>query len=536
MADQESTRKDVILARLAAGRTFMGPHRAKAMNCARRYLDPSARALSPGADTAQDGATQPVGEANYIAINIRQKVSSIAIGVPDFTIKTSKTPEHALVVRDFLRESWRKGRWGRLFRRVATQRCIAGMAWVAYRWDRQKGFEMEFVNPDDLIFDPHVTEETWDNPRWAAREINIPVEVAHARWGETVFALADTNSGFEYSSRFIAEERERKGYRVTVYWDEFTEAVFYGSTLLESGKNHYGRVPIRTFQGDPNPNGEFALGDFDTSLGVFELQRRMMLILNELALHGGGVPWMREDMINEKQRQAVMDGTLRGYVLVNGVQGSEAIGYTANQPLNPAVLEAMRMMGHALDADQGVGDYDRGVLTENPRFASQVVTMANRSGSRGNLVRADFELFVESLMRDDIELTAKFGLDPEQGEVTDEAQILWQACSDVYDLRVVEESLGFKDPAAVQQQNLQLLREAIQALEPMAATTGVIPNLRTLFDDVLRSFDRKNDLEKYYLEAPAPPQPPEGEALPVGEGPPPQAGGAGADPSAGLMM
>jgi hypothetical protein len=518
--ERQITKTEQIQARLQASTKFMEPFLLRARRNANRYLDGSATSHPSGAENAGgEGRDLPVGEVNYLAMNIRQKVAGMSIAAPDFYVTCGQDYTSELV-RFALRDSWQKNNWVRLFQRVLTARFVQGMGFVAYLWDRQKGFQLEYLKADEVFFDPHTTDATWDNPRYGGYHIHLPYETAFARYGKEKFQQPQgASSDVEPVTVAEAHEQEKKNLKITLYWDELTEAHFYGNVLLEATPNFYKRVPIRTLRGDVNPNlhDEFPLSDYDTSLGNFEMLRRAQNIINNVASNGGGMLWINTTYVDEKQRNRIINGTHNGPLLVNGVpDGGKVMGYTENQQLSPALIEAIRMLSAGLDADQGVTEYDRGVIQSDPKFATQAALLQRSAGARGNLSRTQFEKFIGEIAKTFIELNVLFGLDPDGGPPTDEAVALWEAFKDVQDVRVIEESLAFKDPAMIQQQNMQLYDLAVQAA-PVMAQQGFVPNFKLLFDDILRSFDRKN-VEQYYIPlAPVGPVDPTGEA--------PQAGG-----------
>lgn len=511
-----------ITDRIEAGRQYMASYVAKAQRNANRYLDSSARSLNL-ANSLGDESEQrdlPIGEVNYMAMNIRQKVAAISINAPDFQIAHMNEEEkYNLLTRPYAKEVWRKKRWGRLFRRVLTQMFVEGQGFLRYYWDRMTGFELDWVKAENLIIDPHTTDLTWNNLRWGAIDVLVPKEIAEKRYGKAKLEQAEGGDPPFSSQAFsgVSSKKKEDSYKITLYWDGTTEAEIYGKKELSRVDNLYGEVPLKTLLGQINPGGDFGLSDYDTALGTFEMLRRSQNIINNHAANGGGIPWMRSEYIDEKQRQKVINGTHQGYVLLNSVPGEQVLGYTANQPLNPAVLDAMKMLMQGLDADMGVNEYDRGVIQSNPKFATQATLLANRAGARGNLARIEFEQFVEEIIETLFKLSGTWGLNTEPGEQPDdETIVLFEACRDVIDVRVIEESMSFKDPALMQTQSVQVLREASAIAPMLQQTAGVLPNFKMLFDNVLRAYDIR-DVDSYYVQAPMMAMPQEGQEKQEGE-------------------
>lgn len=533
MASKDDRLKQ-ITGRIEAGTRFMKPHADKEQRFATRYIDSSAKSLSQDPETQ---GTLPVGEVNYMAMNIRQKVSSMAVGAPDFLVRTGD-PMNSELIRKDIKDNWRRKKWGAIFRRVLTSRFVGGAGFVTYLWDRKEGFKIEYVHSKDLFMDPNTTYETWSNVRHGGRYIYLPREVAEARYGK-VFdpPNEDPDRALEDSGWETRAMREKNAVKIALYFDEIEQVEMYGDKVLKAKRNWYDRVPIRALIGDPNPHpdSEFPLSDYDTSLGTFEMYRRMLNVMNNTAANGGGLFWLRSEFIDEAIRQKVVEGTHQGPILVTGLPGNEAVGYTAAQTLSDSVLKSIEMMQRGLSSDQGVNDYDRGVLgNDKPEFATEAALLARRSGSRGTLARIDFEQFIEDLIMEMIRLTQQFGLDPANGEPTDEAVALWEAYKDVLEIRIVEESLGFKDPSLVQQQNMQLMESSLGLVEIMAAQ-GKVPNFIRLYEDTLRSFDRKNTDEYLIpIQLPVPGQEPGASPGANGQAGPPLPGEAeqGATPAA----
>lgn len=486
------TPTEYIPQRIKAGVEFMAPFCRKATRNANRYLDPSSRRIS-ALSGFEDGKPEslPVGEINDLAMNIRQKVAACTIANPDWVVECSE-PEAAPLVKEFIRKWWKSRKWGRVFRRALSSRFITGLGMVAYMWDAEEGFVVEYVRPDDFVIDPHVTDEGWDNPRWAARKVKVPCDEAYEKWGREIFGTEDHATGIN---------EEKKSVDIWIYYDREYEVEIYNDKVLGQVRpNLYGRIPMRVVSGDPNPDGEFPLGDYDTGLGVFEMLRKQRNVLNGIAQHGGSKWWIRSDFIDPKTKESVMDGTHQGPIPVSGIPGEQAMGYVQPEPINEATLRTIQMMEDGLRADQGVLDLDMGVVQEGAdETATQTAIRSSRSSARSNLLRSECETFVEDVVNDMVRITVLFGLDPRQDPQEDDI-VIWEALSTVLEVRIVEESMMFRDPAMRQQQSMQLFNLATQNFELMNML-GVAPNLKRLWDDVLRSFDRR-DVDLYYLSTP----------------------------------
>ncbi len=478
-----------LLERVASGEQWMRSYAARAERAFRRYKDPSGVSSPPRFPEggAQD---QPLGDINYAAINVRQKIAALALTAPEFLVTAADAAASDLV-RTHLRDTWHRDNRIRLLRRVLLCRTIVGMGFLAYLWDREHGFLAEYVHVRDVIYDPHTYDETWDTPRWAGRKVRVPQAEAIERWGSVIG---------EHLRERDADDKAT-AVEITLYWDSEIEAEILGSKILRTAPNAYGRVPILVLQGDPHPVSEFADGDYDQCVGAIDLYHRLQNILNNAALHGGGTGWLRSDFVDESVRQAVLEGTHRGWVPINGVPGEQAIGYTPAMPIAPAVLEAMRFVGAGLDADQGVPQYARGVTLRDPKFATQVAMETSASGARATLGRAEFERFAERVARAEIECHAKFGLGGASWP-TDEEIALFEAMSSVTDIRVSEESASYRDPAMEQQASLQML-QTVAGLMPLflqlgqAGVVDRIPNITAYLTDVLHAY-RRRETDAYW--------------------------------------
>lgn len=538
MADAEVrlTKDQIIIDRVKQGWKHMRPHASKADSAARRYRDPSASGLAGAGTSAQapdptGGARDlPKGEVNYLAINVRQKLSAICFNNPDFAV-TCTLADNEKIVREYLRDKWRKGRWARIIEQVYLDRTLSGMGFLAYLWDPTDGFVLEYCAPREMIFDPHTMDTTWNRPRWAGRRIRMPLEDAKARYGAAIEAgLSDTTPGVIVDSpEAIAQVVE-----VDLYWDAQTEAEVFGDRVLRIRPNLYQQVPILVIQGDINPQGPFALGDYDEAHGAFEMFRDLMRILNRTARHGGGYAWCRKDMIDDSVVDEVVDGTYDGVIPLNGATGEEAFGYTEVMPVSDATLRAIDLVSAGVDADQAVNQYQRGATTRDAKFATQAALEISTSGARAARAQEEFEAFCEEIARRCVEVSRLFGLDDRAGDPTEDETLLWEALCDVDDLRVIRESAAWKDPGVDQQAAMTLLKVVVETYEMFmqayqAGLVTKVPNLEAYLNDVLRAF-RRREQSDYWVQPAMPmmPQPGVGPGAPMDQG---ADAGSNADPA-----
>ncbi|HEV2471655.1 MAG TPA: hypothetical protein VGS41_03255, partial [Chthonomonadales bacterium] len=382
------------------------------------------------------------------------------------------------IARQFLLVLWERRHWARLARAAYLKRCISGLGAIAYLWDDRTGPVLEHVRTPDLAIDPHVTD--WTRLRWAARRIRLPREEARERYGELA-----AESGLPERSDFV--EGGKSAVDLWIYWDADTEAVLSGNQVVSREKNLYRRVPLRFIQGDINPESEFPLGDYTLATGAQQLLTDLQDLINSQARHGGGIGWYRPEAFEKADQEALQSGHPQGFVGVTGMPGVEAVGYVPAEPINQAVLECLRMGQQGLDAITGVSEFQRGVVQQRVRFATEAALLANQSGARGTQARIEYEKFVEELARDVLWMSATFARPHDQDE-----RILWSALSSVKDVSVLEQSTAFKDPAFEMQSSIQLL----QVMAPYIQ--GGVVNPRPLIQDVFRAFG-KRDVDKYLV-------------------------------------
>jgi hypothetical protein len=513
MAATQKEKADRLIARIGAGVRFMAPYVKRHSNHARRYVDSVTATLRADGEERM----QATGIANYIAVNLRHKVAAIAFSTPDFIVSTDD-PGAAEVVREFLKASWRKGRWARTARRVLLDRCMSGLGCAAVVWSTLEGVAVEYVRPEDVSVDPNTTDALWQRPRWAARLVAMPMYQARQRYGRNYQRSGRIGMLGEYDGNLIvaadrdsdaeaeAGDEDLRPTYVWVYWDAEEEIEIDASGILNRGPNLYKRVPLHFLPGDVTPVGEFPDGDYDTAWGLQDQAQRLANALNAAAREGVGRQWLNRAMLDEADIEKLLSGSHQGPVMVTGM-GQDAGGYWTPQPLSPAILDAMQRALNALDAAQGVTEYDRGVVESSPEFATQAVMMQRRSGARSVLLQKEFEAYVDTIANEVVRLTQEFGLDPAQaGPIDDRSVTLWKMLASTHEVRVVEESSSYRDPVQDAQTAMQMLTSVVQMFPAFvsAAQAGLVtqvPNLQKFLEDALRAL-RKRDLREYWVEMP----------------------------------
>lgn len=484
------TKRETILGRIEAGRTYLLGLAGKAERYATRYREMGGRLLYVGEDDG-GAASQPLGQINYPAINVRQKVASTAYSAPDFAVKCVDR-DAAEAVRRALVTTWRQHSVLRTVRQALMSRILSGIGFVAYLWEADRGFVVEHVKAADLFVDPHIQDSTWNSMRWGGRRISLPTWVAEQR-----YPGIGARTGAE--SRPSSDRRD--SICVDVYWDADTEAEVCGQDVLAVRENPYGRVPIVAMLGDINPessrNSEFPLGDYDQVIGASEMLRRLQDIMNTAGQHGGGYAWVDGAALDPASREAILRGDHTKVVVLNGLTGDKAMGYTPVMPVNPALLSGMQYIGAGIDADMGVTQYQRGVVSNSPKFATEAMLTQSSSGVRGQVARVEYEEFCSTLAQVQVLLTVAYG-DP--GIIGPD---VWQAFASVEEVRVVEDSASWRDPAMEEQAAMQLFQSVIQAMPTyiQLAQQGLIreiPNAVRFLNDVLLA-RRGRERESYWL-------------------------------------
>lgn len=538
------TSDEKVLERLAAGKNHVKRGLADRDGIAcKRFLDGSENADSllygdANTDSGVLPESQEVGSVNYLAINILVKAASIAFGDPDFHVDcgeedplASAPPypptlggqmgmgaggvdpatgmpiaaptmpldlskaDFAEIVRIYLKTLWKARGWARTSRKALIKRSISGMGIIAALWHPDLGPVLEHVRAQDLAINPNVRD--WDRPGWAARRLWMDREEAARRYPkfEHLFDLPPGDiPNLDEPSGLTKHSVE-----IWTYWDETTETVIYGSDVLVKGPNLYKRVPLYFLEGDIAPESEFSIGDYDIAIGQQMMLARLIAMIMEQAENSGAIGWYNPALMHDQTKQSFEDQRSNGFIALNG-DATDCMGYIQGMPLSPALLEAFRLMQQGLDSTTGVSEYQRGVLNQQVKFATEAALLANQSGARGTQARVEFEQFLDKLSRAVLDMTTQFA--PSLMLESDEKDmLLLEAISLVEDVCVQESSTTYKDPANEQQSNLMLL----QVLMPFI-DAGLI-NPLPLIMDVLRAFG-KRDTSKYINSQARGPLPP----------------------------
>lgn len=520
--------EDTITGRIRSGKRFIERTLGERDKIAcKRFLDGSESGAFLLYDQDGDGVlpeAQEVGAVNYLAINIQTKTAAVAIGDPDFHVDTgSDDPllmqmqdgqeqpnlsrqDMSEVVRRFLRTLWEMRGWSRVFRKVLLKRAISGMGIMAYLWHDEDGPLFEHVRSRDFACDPCVTD--FQNMDWAARRIRMRREDARVRYPKIV-DLADISSAASDIVDLDGPSPMSKNVvELWIYWDKNTEATTYGDTVLEQGPNLYGRVPLLILEGDIAPESELSLGDYDTGAAIQDQLARYQSMMHDQAENGGAMGWVNLSMLDsDAQKTQFQDGRPNGFIQVNG-DGGEAIGYIPGKPSDPMLMHQFEAMKQALDGLQAVSQYQRGVIDNEVKFATEAAMLNNQAGARGNQARIEFEQFVNMAAKCLLQMVVAFAPSMMQDGNQNDA-ILLESIQAVQDIKVIESSTAYKDPNQEMQKVLQLL----QAMTPFIEAGMVNP--LPLLADVFRAFGYR-DIQKYLNLQPqmAPGQAPGGQTPP----------------------
>lgn len=513
MRRADLTDADMISGRVQAGQEFLEDFATKDRTNCWAYLDPNR--FMPSVSEDETGANKMAseeGEYNQIATNILVKVSSIAYQDPDFWVNCQQA-QHSEIVKTYLRLLWRERQFARVLQLVLLKRYVSGLGICAYLWDKTDHMVFENVHIWDFAVDPHVQD--WNKLRWCARRIYMPTLDAQARFGMDVIGTGPMSEEIApVASDWNSTPQPRDSVELWVYHDEKTEAILYGGDVLERKENLYGRLPYVFLLGGLNPRSPLPLGDFDDCTGMHVMLTELMKLLFSQARNGGGVGWFNTGAIDKTTSDALMNGRPQGFIPIDGVPGNEAIGYTMCEPLSAALMPAIDMAMKGLDTIQGVSEYQRGVINQQVKFATEAALLSQQSGARGQANQHEWEIFVSQCAQICVELTIKFG---GHAETVEEGMFL-DALKAAKEIVVLERSTAYQDP------NFEINKwtQIIQVLGPMAQVCGL--NLKIVAEEFLKRMGVKN-VDKYFT-----PATPAGMPMPGGAGAPPMMPGENSMP------
>jgi len=500
---------------------WMKRFRDQDIAASRRYRDVNALAgaATDDWDFDEDGfepeggnvpAYVPVGQPNWLSINIVTKLAAIAMGDPDLHVKAQEDDQQpngvkgaSLIVAKAWKQSWINGNWKRETNAGLLKRYIGGLGAIAYRWDAEYGPCFEHVPSWRLLIDPHVTN--WQRLEMGGYKVKMPLRKALERYdpnGENEFFggidILKEDSGINLDKEVVS---------INIYFDKRDEVHTYKSKVVHRSKNLYEKVPLLIIEGDIDPTDNvFPLGDSVLAAGLQQALTDLTSIALNTAKHGGPITTYDPQMFDDGAKNALADGSQQAMIPIkqNNPQAPAIMRYAGEQ-LAPAFMDARREMQYALDGVTAVTPGDRGEQIPNVT-ATQSVMVENKQGARPTQARADYEAWMNRLATAYVELMQKFGGPTEDDEGTTEQKVLWQAFKAVYEVKVVEGSTTYKNPGQDQQQTMQLFVTMSDRFEQFVANAAAglsdkVPNMVQYADDMLRSFSRQN-IDQYWVSAP----------------------------------
>lgn len=480
----------IIKARLQEGQAYQVRQRfvEKDKDYIQRFKDPSLAYGGPGDGSEEgDGGSladdKPEGNIPYVTTNIRTKGAAICYVEPDLYVECSDAtlaniPKVALV------SLWKNRNWTRTTERAWFNRAVTGMGVCCVYWNdpapgKYGGPRVEFVRLPDFIVDPHVTD--WTDLRWAMRRVKMPRDEARERWPDV------EEFGSNDSTDPRTDVKKSSAVDIWVYWDKFTEAYLFGAKVLEKDENLYERVPLVILEGDLDLSSQWSTGDLDATVGVQQMATKVDDIMNASAKYGGSILMWNPDLItDDRSVAAIENGVMNGLLKVEGGDFENAVKYMATEPLSPTIPMVQGNMQNAIDAAQGVNDLARGVITSDPKFATQVGAMEGQSGARGSKAQDEYEQFCTRITQLVIQWLVKFG----KPQLPEEFMLM-QALESITTVYTIKGSTSYKNPTAQQQSSERLL----QLFVPIAPLLGM--NLRPLAEKVLRAHGEQ-DMSQFF--------------------------------------
>jgi len=219
-------------------------------------------------------------------------------------------------------------------RDAILQRLVVGVGAVCVVGDKQHGWRLQSISPNDLWWD--CTTGDVMQPKWIAREYR-------------------DSDGTRYREVWYADVYHR--YKV-------------GSTDVETHTNPYAVIPIVLFPAQYIPDTVYPIGDVELACPQqFILDEIRRTYLN-MARRGAGFFSVKRSSIDESELSRLQNPD-EVYVLVNE---QDAIMPIPTPAPNPEWQALETLAKQDMDALMGVSEYVRGVLpTGRAKFATEVV-------------------------------------------------------------------------------------------------------------------------------------------------------------------
>ena len=479
------TDSDIILNRVDGSLQYGYVHTEAARRHMNMYLGLPEDSVGPG---PHPRAREVVaGEVNWPAINLRTKIAGAVSTGPSWNL-AGLPDEVKSIVQSRLSDYCREEEWVYAMHKALLYQGIGAIGYIAYSWSNGR-FRIDPVGWGRIVLDPDMDDMDWLHPAFMGRIVSMSRAAAAARYGDvinerisgdsrndpsgivTVGDVAGVNSVPMTGERPELQRGVTDRVNIVMYYDEDTEAeiLWSGDTgadldggprkghgrILAIRKNPYGKIPIIVLRMDPDPEFAVSNGDFDYISGAWKMQRTLMDMVAAQAKNGGGVAWIDGAAISPEDAAAYMNGTLMKPILLTGIPGEKAVGFTANMAVNENVLQSMAMMSQGVDSAMSVTQYDRGVPTGTHKSATEAQLLASRSTARGKLYVAMVENAFRKIGAAWVDCNRKWSKD---GDLT-------MALRQVTGVSVAPGSTVFNSPEMERAEASQLL----QSLLPMQA-------------------------------------------------------------------
>ncbi len=484
----ELTNNDTIRSRVKTSWTEYERQQERYRSACRRFRDASAEYYDDYTENNNDdlseyGEDQAIGGVNHTRTNEQTKLDSLAIADPDFHID-SVVPDLVEAQRTLVLAAWNRCRLTWWTRKALLNRNMIGLGILAYLYDKDRGPVFEHVRLTDFAPDPHFTDIT--NLRYATRRIRLPRDIASKLFPQydRLFMPPDNETQSGYDS--LGGNRKSNAIEFKVYWDKDTEATMYGSTIVQKGKNHYGKVPLIFLEGDPSPDRDHSTGDYDNVTGLQEGHSMFMEALLSQGMHGGPINLFNRAAFDKKAAQGLEQGRQQGFININGGDFERAIYRVPSEPVNPLMVQGLELLTQAIDEATSVNSPMRGTPLDS-RTATESVQVSNQAGARFAQARIAYELFLAKVAETLIDLIIRF-----ERPDNKEHLVMLQIFSAIKQIRVVETSTAYKDPAAEKQEAATLT----QLLMPFVQIGKVDPDM--LIMKIVRAWGER-DPQKWII-------------------------------------
>lgn len=525
MAEHDLTDKE-ILNRIEIADTWLKKFRDSDNMVSNWYLDANTQTVStqddwslqddffdPEADIPQE---VPIGQPNYLAINNETRIAAIAMGMPALHVRANESPERGgipkagEIVAKAWEQSWQNGNWKREAQASLQKLGICGLGMAWYRWDSVYGPCFEHVPSVRLLLDPHATN------LYRLEYGGVKVRMSLRR----ALRLYDPDGKKEFFKIDTVDLSAREGddtkhldtsvVTISIYFDREREAVAYRDKIVYRDVNRYKRIPLLPIEGFIDPRGRLLpLGDNIFASGLSQQVVDLAAIASSTAKHGGPITFGDTNFFDRKTQDALSEGNQQSVIFtINPINPTTPPLYRIpGEQLSPAWPEARREAQQALDGIMGVTPAARGEQIQNVT-ATQSVMVEQRAGARPMQAKADVETWLTRWAEAYVWMMREFGGPTLEEPGTQETREIWEAMKATYEVRVVEGSTSFRNPASDQQAAMQLYTTFSQSYELWVAlaTQGlsdVVPNMKEIADNVHRTFSIQN-IDKMWQPAPQP--------------------------------